>query len=690
MGLRVIWLLLACGDEDTPLPVVEDTAVQTDSPVPVEPGDSGRVDSGDSGAIDTGEPLIPECAPRAETYARAGDSVRVDLGDEVLLDASASLAEGWTWAQTGGPETLALTVEDAEVRFTPGTEGLYELRVSVTGEGVNHRDKVLVQVGGIDTPPTAVAPDVEVVWGDDATAAVTVTDPDGTPAVVWSLTSRPSGSEVSTLEATSEAASFTPDRPGLYELKVTATQAGATDTAIARVFVRPQLFGDDRVLLAGQPVGLRATTESDWTDAAQIEWKVDASPAYSLQDDALQQRTTDCMWFWPEETGAYRFKLKIDGEVAGYREVRVFDAPALEPVEPLSDAPLHVLAANETLLVAGDPNGWDATWSSAVHTTPLPLADEPVWTEVLRGASDDHVGIWLESGDLADGEAWLTNHGDDAALFRFDGSELELETDGSQPAFVGDLDGSSGAEILSGTRVLGGAFEALEPVALLDWPSEEDGWSPEEFVTGGAGGDLDGDGLGDLVVAGVLSRTDNSSCTDVSNYAATFLGPLTGTLDIPSDREAYMGFVTCHDRGPLVTGDLTGDGRDDVLLEADGVFLLAGSLPDDPSDGLRITDANLEDGLGMDMDLSDVDADGQLDLVLASGGAEGLAYQGRGMVYVVHGPIDEYVDVTAASDRLLLSHSGLSLRADVLVHDVDRDGDLDFVGAHTSGLWFVD
>ncbi|MCP4808385.1 MAG: hypothetical protein GY913_06245 [Proteobacteria bacterium] len=154
----MIWLFLACGDKDeAPVdpPAVEDSAIEDSDP----PEDTG----------DTGEPPEPPmCSERESTVAEAGASIRVEVGEEVMLDGSASVADAFAWEQRDGPETLALETDGAEVRFTPMTEGIYELRLTATGASTD-KDDVLVAVG-MDAPPTAVLVDAESAWG----AAVTL------------------------------------------------------------------------------------------------------------------------------------------------------------------------------------------------------------------------------------------------------------------------------------------------------------------------------------------------------------------------------------------------------------------------------------------------------------------------------------------------------------------------------------
>jgi hypothetical protein len=197
-------------------------------------------------------------------------------------------------------------------------------------------------------------------------------------------------------------------------------------------------------------------------------------------------------------------------------------------------------------------------------------------------------------------------------------------------------------------------------------------------------GDLDDDGAPDLVVG--------SDYAGKGGEVYLAFGPLSGgTLDL-STAEAtvsaggsfdYLG----HD---LAVGDLDGDGVDDLFVSAP----YAGSTSDGEqyvvygpvSADTNVADADVTIGSGTSVTglriaaNGDLDADGQLDLVVGAPFEASFGYVFNGTVYVFHGPLDGDVPLTSATGVLTGEASSTYAGTSVDEHgDIDRDGADDLV-----------
>lgn len=155
----------------------------------------------------------------------------------------------------------------------------------------------------------------------------------------------------------------------------------------------------------------------------------------------------------------------------------------------------------------------------------------------------------------------------------------------------------------------------------------------------------------------------------------------------------------------------TKDGYDDILVSADGasssnglftglVYLIYGSatLPASldfaalPSTvGVVIKGAAPSDTLGSGMAVSDINADGFLDLIISALGASVGARSRAGVVYVIYGKssIGSVIDLSTftSNDGVIVQggESNDNLKAVAAVGDINKDGYADFLcGANTS------
>lgn len=317
------------------------------------------------------------------------------------------------------------------------------------------------------------------------------------------------------------------------------------------------------------------------------------------------------------------------------------------------------------------------------------LADAETGAEVvgpgdLDGDGRDDVVVLAPGGGGAVG---VVRGGWTGDLRLDEGDGLLLGTDGlDSVASVGDIDGDGAPDLAVGSRSAGAGAGAvwiwtgpLDGTATTDGtPIRLDGTSPWAAGIVGGGGDVDGDGDADLLVA-------------APNEGDVFLvrGPVSVAASLEARgteiRGAGSGVSEVH-----IVGDLDGDGLDDVVVGSPGrsssgrVWVLHGPVSAVPS--LTEADATVAgvdsgDELGAAVSpVGDVDGDGRVDLLL---GAPGVDLEGSdiGHTFLLHGPVTvdgNAPDVSRATLRGEFSgdRSGAAVDGG---EDVDGDGVPDFL-----------
>jgi len=201
-------------------------------------------------------------------------------------------------------------------------------------------------------------------------------------------------------------------------------------------------------------------------------------------------------------------------------------------------------------------------------------------------------------------------------------------------------------------------------------------------------GDMDGDGLGDILVSSYGSTADkHMGLTYV--FDASILAR-TSSLDGGMASAVLTGGI--EDAGSLdwisaAAGDLDGDGYHDILVggdcgvnDASGVLYVARGPfagATDLSTSAQAFHAEYPGAeFGRSIGPGDLDGDGYADIVFT--GSDDYTTDGYGNLYVMHGPVTQS-DVTEADTIVRGSFAGQHVgRTLVSLGDVDGDGRADF------------
>ena len=272
------------------------------------------------------------------------------------------------------------------------------------------------------------------------------------------------------------------------------------------------------------------------------------------------------------------------------------------------------------------------------------------------GALYLHLGPLTGAMDGEDADGVITGDGDPYSL-------------GRQVAAVGDMDGDGLDELLASAwgpwdywpddpATDGAVYLFLGPVTAeltVADAAERIGGEYWWEMTGSdldSAGDLNGDGLDDLVIGAALTEDRYQD----QGAGFVFLAPVDGRSSLSGADGRYAGAWYGGWAGIAVSGagDLNNDGLDDVVIGAPIDYQAAGQIatayvvygPATSTASLEWSDVLLEaeyayDYAGSAVEAAgDVDGDGQDDLLVEATN-EGAGEDFRGAVYVIFGPTAE-------------------------------------------------
>jgi len=282
---------------------------------------------------------------------------------------------------------------------------------------------------------------------------------------------------------------------------------------------------------------------------------------------------------------------------------------------------------------------------------------------------DGHIDSHCSTTTAAE-DGWNLSLDDGAVVVSMHISDMD--GDGTRDLLAFDIENSE-ALFFSGPLTGG----ELTPDLTIAHGEPSGGTSPPTYTDFGIAiqGDVDfnGDGHSDLLIS--APESDSSSEGNM-NSVGLFLGPDWLDMD-PSAPDAALtsslSMITWGTRD-LPAGDLTGDGQTDVLVTSSEATMI---IWDNPLEDAMVDDLPMLDTPGraenMIPAIGDVNADGQADLVVATGE----------MLSIRHGPIS--ASALASVADLTISAPLDSLLGDGLcIADLTGDGAIDLAYTETS------
>ncbi len=320
--------------------------------------------------------------------ANAGPDQNVYFGNDVSLDGSASSDPEshslvYLWTMVGRPSGSNAALDDpyaVNPGFTPDIEGAYTIRLIVNdGESNSASDAVVINVYSDFLPPTADAgADQNVVFGNQVTLDGSASsDPEHHGlSFTWGIDTAPAGSSAVLDNIHSMTPSFTPDKKGLYVIRLVVND-GTFDSGVD--WINVTVYNTAPVANAGNDItvsdfGAMAhldgslSTDPDGT-ALTYSWSVTSRPGGSiamLSDDSIVNPT-----FTPDKKGAYILKLIVsDGDLTAEDTVQITcsnHVPVAEAGAPMSIPYTQTAQLNGS---GTDPDNDPLTYAWTIESAP--------------------------------------------------------------------------------------------------------------------------------------------------------------------------------------------------------------------------------------------------------------------------------------------------------------------------------
>lgn len=307
----------------------------------------------------------------------------ITVGDIVKLDGSKSTdPEGnplsFNWDFISKPTGSNATWDDATSptpSFTADVIGDFEVRLVVTDSNkASSTDTLTLTVNKANTPPVANGGgNQSVSTGNVVTLdGTTSSDADGDVLTfIWTIESKPTGSNSTLNNANTDTANFTPDVIGDYQIKLTVNDGqGGTNSSIVTITVTintPPIAdaGNNRTVNVGDLVNLNGSNSKDLdNDPISFNWSFTAFPANS--NTFLNNSNTVTPNFIADSAGSYQISLIVTDDKGASSSVDTVTIIAVAP----NNSPTANAGGNQSVSV-GDLVNLNGNNSSDPDGDPL-------------------------------------------------------------------------------------------------------------------------------------------------------------------------------------------------------------------------------------------------------------------------------------------------------------------------------
>ena len=261
--------------------------------------------------------------------ANAGVDKEISKGTLTSLDGSGSSdADGealtYHWSFTSRPSGSNAAISGPNTvnpSFTPDVVGTYEISLVVNDGKIDSSPDIVI-VTAVNNPPISNAgTDLNVNRGKSVQLNGSgSSDPDGDALTyLWTITSRPTGSNATITGQDTVSSSFIPDVVGTFEISLVVGDGrvnSSPDTVIVVAVNNPPVAnaGNHRNITIGKSVQLNGSGSSDPNgDALTYLWTFTSRPSGS--NAALNVANTVNPTFTPDLGGTYGISLVVnDGQ----------------------------------------------------------------------------------------------------------------------------------------------------------------------------------------------------------------------------------------------------------------------------------------------------------------------------------------------------------------------------------------
>lgn len=332
----------------------------------------------------------PSAVVVANVVAPAGGSSSIQAATNylVLLDGSgSSVAAGdqsnavWTLLTKPAASSAQLAaLGGLSTNFVPDVAGDYvvTLKVNDTTTGLNNTFTMTIQVtqGPVAVITGSASPVAQAsgpAFASSVGSSVTLRGDGSYEAggsspltYLWQITTRPTGSTASLVNATAADATFTPDVNGTYVVKLTVTDTSGS-AAVSTVDVQVGAYSPVAVISQPQVAVLLGSTVTDSAASSYdpsglsltYSWSIDARPSGSTATISGATNTAS-LSFIPDVAGTYTISVTVsNGSLSGVGELTIAAFSASSGTVPLSYEPLlmkYNRTTDKLILIAASPN----------------------------------------------------------------------------------------------------------------------------------------------------------------------------------------------------------------------------------------------------------------------------------------------------------------------------------------------